>query len=51
MDEFYCSELVATLGLTSFVCGLVLGPALPAPLSKVSISYFWFWFSSYKICS
>ncbi|KAK9427775.1 major facilitator superfamily domain-containing protein [Lipomyces doorenjongii] len=34
MDEFHVSETVATLGLTSFVCGLGLGPALLAPLSE-----------------
>ncbi|KAK9483564.1 MFS general substrate transporter [Lipomyces starkeyi] len=34
MDEFHCSEEVAMLGLTSFVCGLGLGPALLAPLSE-----------------
>ena len=35
-DEFGCSEIVATLGLSLFVAGLGLGPMLLAPLSEVS---------------
>ncbi|KAK9238762.1 major facilitator superfamily domain-containing protein, partial [Lipomyces kononenkoae] len=33
-EEFHCSDEVATLGLTSFVCGLGLGPLFLAPLSE-----------------
>ncbi|KAJ8101620.1 major facilitator superfamily domain-containing protein [Lipomyces tetrasporus] len=52
MDEFHCSEEVAMLGLTSFVCGLGLGPALLAPLSEFygrrpiyisSLAFFFIW--------
>ena len=35
-EEFGCSEIVATLGLSLFVAGLGLGPMLLAPLSEVS---------------
>lgn len=37
MQEFHCSEEVATLGLSFFVLGLAIGPMLFGPLSEVSI--------------
>jgi hypothetical protein len=36
MEEFNCSEEVATLGLSIFVVGLGLSPMMLAPLSEVS---------------
>lgn len=35
MDEFHCSQEVATLGLSLFVLGLAFGPIFLAPLSEV----------------
>ena len=35
MEEFQCSRLVATLGLSLFVLGFALGPLLWAPLSEL----------------
>ncbi len=34
-EEFQCSQIVATLGLSLFVVGLGLGPMLLGPLSEV----------------
>lgn len=34
-QEFNCSELVATLGLSLFVIGLGVGPMVLGPLSEV----------------
>ena len=35
-EEFHCSKLIATLGLSLFIMGLGLGPMFLAPLSEVS---------------
>lgn len=35
MDEFHVSREVATLGLSTFVIGLAVGPMMLAPLSEV----------------
>ncbi|KAH7494105.1 Efflux pump [Fusarium oxysporum f. sp. matthiolae] len=32
--EFHCSQIVATLGLSTFVLGIALGPVLTSPLSE-----------------
>lgn len=37
MEEFHCSQIVATLGLSLFVVGLGLGPMLLGPLSEVRL--------------
>jgi hypothetical protein len=37
-EEFGCSRLIATLGLSFFIWGLGLGPLVLAPLSEVGIS-------------
>ncbi|PGH19034.1 hypothetical protein AJ79_00068 [Helicocarpus griseus UAMH5409] len=34
MEEFHCSRIVATLGLSLFILGLGLGPLVLAPLSE-----------------
>ena len=34
--EFYCSYIIATLGLSLFVMGLGIGPMVLGPLSEVS---------------
>lgn len=34
-EEFHCSRIVATLGLSLFVIGLGLGPMVMSPLSEV----------------
>ena len=39
MEEFHCSEEVATLGLSLFVAGLGLSPMMLAPLSEVSLVF------------
>jgi hypothetical protein len=36
MEQFHCSREVATLGLTTYIFGLGLGPLVLAPLSEVS---------------
>lgn len=38
MEEFHCSRIVATLGLSLFIFGLGVGPLVLAPLSEVSTS-------------
>ena len=35
-EEFHCSQIVATLGLSLFVMGLGIGPMLLGPLSEVN---------------
>lgn len=51
-EEFHCSRIVATLGLSLFIMGLGIGPMLLGPLSEffgrrpiylVSFSFFFIW--------
>ena len=37
-EEFHVSRVVTTLGLSTFVMGLGIGPMVLAPLSEVSLS-------------
>ncbi len=39
MDEFGCSRIVATLGLSFFIWGLGLGPLVLAPLSEACCAF------------